>query len=196
MKFFLNNALCINEKNIHLDFELKNGLLNYLKGPNGVGKSSLLNLLVANLLDNNYSYCQQSRFSTLNNLRVKDYQKLIARYKKFLDLDLFDKLLKDFSLSEKLSTQINVLSGGENQLLKLATHFSFKKDIYILDEPFQYLDDEHVKKVKTLLKDLIENEIVLIVEHQKYLLESFEKNDISFKKVNEDLKVINECYDS
>ncbi|MEK7658482.1 MAG: excinuclease ABC subunit UvrA [Patescibacteria group bacterium] len=85
---------------------------------------------------------------------------------------LFEKMktLKEVGLSYvELGQSATSLSGGEAQRVKLATELSRKgtgKTLYILDEPTTGLHFDDIKKLISVLKNLIEKgNTVLIIEH-------------------------------
>jgi len=85
---------------------------------------------------------------------------------------LFEKLktLKDVGLSYlELGQAATSLSGGEAQRVKLATELSRKatgKTLYILDEPTTGLHFEDIKKLISVLRNLVEKgNTVLVIEH-------------------------------
>jgi excinuclease ABC subunit A len=85
---------------------------------------------------------------------------------------LFDKVrtLKEVGLSYlELGQAATSLSGGEAQRVKLATELSRKgtgKTLYILDEPTKGLHFDDIKKLITVLRNLVDKgNTVLVIEH-------------------------------
>ncbi len=85
---------------------------------------------------------------------------------------LYEKLktLKEVGLSYlELGQAATSLSGGEAQRIKLATELSRKgtgKTLYILDEPTTGLHFDDVKKLVTVLRNLVDKgNSVLTIEH-------------------------------
>ncbi|MFH1967888.1 MAG: excinuclease ABC subunit UvrA [bacterium] len=85
---------------------------------------------------------------------------------------LYDKLktLKEVGLSYvELGQAATSLSGGEAQRIKLATELSRKatgKTLYVLDEPTTGLHFDDIKKLISVLKNLIEKgNTVIVIEH-------------------------------
>jgi excinuclease ABC subunit A len=85
---------------------------------------------------------------------------------------LFEKMktLKEVGLSYvELGQAATSLSGGEAQRVKLATELSRKgtgRTLYILDEPTTGLHFDDIKKLVTVLKNLVEKQnSVIVIEH-------------------------------
>jgi translation initiation factor RLI1 len=158
---------------------LKNDSLNYLQAPNGMGKTSLFNLLAENKIqyfpNKILSYCHQDRLSTLTVMKVSDLIDILADFD--ISLDAYPEILGPLG-SGFYNKQIDQLSGGENQLLKLAIAFGKSADIYLLDEPFQYLDDKNCQNLqKVLEKILSQKKYIFLTHHYKELLSSFPLNE-------------------
>ena len=83
-----------------------------------------------------------------------------------LDLSRFTLLTQMFELSTKRDRSLSQLSGGELQMLKLALCLGMKRSLYLLDEPFQYLDFNRRKQLVDFLCGLKDEEATIImVEH-------------------------------
>jgi energy-coupling factor transporter ATP-binding protein EcfA2 len=71
-----------------------------------------------------------------------------------------------FYLHTKEERSLASLSGGEGQALKICLSLCVPKEIYILDEPSQYLDNGAKEKLRLLLEELIqEGKTLLVIEH-------------------------------
>ena len=63
------------------------------------------------------------------------------------------------------------LSGGESQFLKLLIHASAEGEIYLFDEPGQYLDREKKQLASDLMKTILaKGKKVIVVEHDQQWL--------------------------
>ena len=82
------------------------------------------------------------------------------------------------SLPQGLDTHIGEygynFSGGERQRLKLARVLICNSDIYLLDEPFEYLDEEMANRLATRVASILANKRVLIVSHLPLKIEGNE----------------------
>ncbi|WP_129045198.1 ABC transporter ATP-binding protein [Companilactobacillus metriopterae] len=167
-----------NNKNIvdHLSFSLDKGKIYSILGPNGVGKSTLIKVLI-NQLD------KVTGSIRLNNIKIKnDYSNfyknvfylpqsasLLFRFdtvKKELDDQLnsyssskvvLDELIKSFRFDELLDKNPYDLSGGQQELLALILGFIKNPELMILDEPTNGLDPNSKVILSGYLKNYIQN---------------------------------------
>ncbi|MHA1485543.1 MAG: ribosome biogenesis/translation initiation ATPase RLI [Promethearchaeota archaeon] len=144
-------------------------------GPNGIGKSTFINLIANKIVSDNkvddlkdnlkislkpqYIKINESELvsDTLTKIRMASY--LSQSYKKRLINSLKLDNIKDRKLSE--------LSGGELQRVTIADCLSTEADIYLLDEPSAFLDIEMRLTVAQLLRKSIEElkKSAFVVEH-------------------------------
>ncbi len=147
----------------------KNGIY-YLKGKNGVGKSTLLKMISGQ--DLNYEgqikevtsvsiYQQNSLF--LPHLTFKQNLDLIEPYNKNIVQELLN-LLEVAHLTNKKSS---CLSLGEKQRLELILALSKDVSIYLLDEPFSSLNSKYINEIKTFLEKMSLQKIIIISSHTK-----------------------------
>ncbi len=78
-----------------------------------------------------------------------------------------EKLLKKVGLSDKKHSYPAQLSGGQKQRVAIARALAMEPDIMLFDEPTSSLDPELVGEVLTVIRDLAdENITMLIVTHE------------------------------
>lgn len=180
------------EKNIldSIDLMINNKGLTCLIGGNGVGKSTLLNLIVGELdlqdgeiYYNDKDINQSDMLSKISYLPTLLYDPLyitvqellnLARFnnKGFLNskLELEDKKKIQFSI-EKCGIQnysnriFSSLSSGEKQKVWLAFCISQDKNFIFLDEALNNLDYENRDILFNLLKEISINKGILITTH-------------------------------
>lgn len=151
-------------------------------GPNGVGKSTLLNMIVGNEAPTNgkivlgetvlMSYYHQDGISFKPGQRVIEAVKKVAE---FLPLTKGKKLsaaqlLERFLFPRKMHfNHIEKLSGGEKRRLYLLTVLMKNPNFLILDEPTNDLD---IMTLNVLEDFLLEYPgCVLIVSHDRYFMD-------------------------
>jgi len=101
------------------------------------------------------------------NMSVAEAHELFASYPKIRAI--LETLLRVGLAYIKLGQSATTLSGGEAQRIKLARELSKKqtgKTLYILDEPTTGLHMEDIKKLLTVLQDLVDaGNTVIVIEH-------------------------------
>ena len=82
-----------------------------------------------------------------------------------------DDMLKVFDISHLLGRSIFELSGGEKQILSVASCYVSGCKVIVLDEPSSNLDDDKVETLKSMLKVLKRRNISLVIaEHRIHYL--------------------------
>lgn len=137
-----------------------------LVGPNGIGKTTLLRLLIGNLKPDrgiirsakNISsfYLDQQRTNFLEGQRVRDFlcpaggEQVLVNGRPRHVVGYMKEFLFD---SEQIRQPITDLSGGEQSRLLLARAFCQPSNFLILDEPTNDLDLETLDLLQELLSD-------------------------------------------
>lgn len=158
-------------------------------GPNGSGKTSLLNLLTGKASPDEgtidvgqtvkIAYYTQENEEMDGEQRVIDYIKETAQIIKTLDGKEItaSQMLERFLFSPTMQyTYIKKLSGGERRRLYLLKILMTEPNVIILDEPTNDLDIETL----TVLEDYLDDfpGVVLTVSHDRYFLDK--TSDILF----------------
>lgn len=150
-------------------------------GSNGVGKSTLLNLIAGRLkADSGYmdigstvklGYFSQESDDVDEDLRVIDYIKNIAEVVETPEGKISaSQMLEKFLFTSDLQyNRVSRLSGGERRRLFLLSILMKAPNILLLDEPTNDLDIETL----TILEDYLEtfNGAVISVSHDRYFLD-------------------------
>ena len=161
-----------------VSFKIQNQEIVCLLGKNGVGKTTLLELILSLkklkqgsiLIDNKpideyknkelakiISYVPQSLEDT--NLTVHDFL-ILGRVPYFNispskeDENKVNEILKKLNIENLINNPLNELSGGERQLISIARATLSNPKLIILDEPTANLDIHNKKKILNLLKSL------------------------------------------
>lgn len=149
-----------------INFKLKEGKVVGILGPNGQGKTTLLNIIgglikptsgVASIDGINVSYETKKNVSFLqeknvlyNWMSIKDAINFYKDFFKDFDSNKMSDLLKFMKLEENMT--VNKLSKGMLEKLSLSLTLSRKTRLYILDEPISGVD--------TITRDKIVNVII------------------------------------
>jgi ATP-binding cassette subfamily F protein uup len=162
-----------------------------LVGPNGVGKTSLLRLLLGQLAPTSGSVRLGTR------LEVAYYDQLRAALE--LDKTVIENIaegreyvevrgrrrhvigyLQDFLFSpDRARTPVRALSGGERNRLLLARLFAQPANLLVLDEPTNDLDIETLELLEELLSDYTGT--LLLVSHDRAFLDNVVTSTLVFE---------------
>lgn len=159
------------------DYDMYGSERVWFYGPNGIGKSTLVKLLVGDLLPNKgkaeigqnliweYFSQDQSHFpldKTIEEYVLSNLSMLLGELYGFLESFLFTKNMLNMKLAD--------LSPGQRARLNFAIFSRRKSQLLILDEPTNYLD------IQT--KDIIEKSLqeyegaIFLISHDRYFAKS------------------------
>ena len=165
----------------NITFNVKKGEITALLGLNGVGKSTLLKIIMGlvkqdkgEVLFNgeklNYKTYENIAFvpdvlNTYGDMKIKDaFEYMSMMYEKW-DMDKAYEMLKDFKLTDDL--KINKLSKGTIARVKLILGFARHPEYLLLDEPFSGIDIFTREKFIESLIGYMDNNIgILLTTHE------------------------------
>lgn len=163
-----------------------------LIGPNGVGKTTLLRLLLRTLEPQAGSVrhgtnLQVAYFDQLRE-QLDEQQTVLENLSEGSDSVLVDGkpkhligYLQDFLFSpERARTAVRFLSGGERNRVLLAKLFSKPANVIVLDEPTNDLDTETLELLEAKLVDY--QGTVLVVSHDRTFLNNVVTSTIVFEE--------------
>lgn len=160
-------------------------------GANGVGKTTLIKLLLGQLTPNNgtvtlgtrlqVAYFDQHRAQFDNEKNLRDN---LAPNMDFLEINGQKKhvisYLQDFLFTPlQIQKPVKVLSGGERNRLLLARLFAQPSNLLVLDEPTNDLDAETLELLEELLIDYPGT--LLLISHDRSFLNSVVTRSIVFE---------------
>ena len=187
-------SLSYNKRQIldDVSFNVREGEICGLLGPNGVGKSTIFNIIVG-LVKPNYgnifinqknvteipiykrsvdfglSIVPQSGgiFSNLTCLEnLKAISEIVLKNKSERNFRI-EKMISKFELDAVKNTKAKHLSGGQRKKVSIAMSLISNPKIILMDEPFAGVDPIGINDIKNLIKHLTERNIgILITDHQ------------------------------
>jgi len=159
-------------------------------GPNGIGKSTLLRILLRDMEPN------AGRVRTGTQIQVVYFDQLreqldpdrtveenVADGKKMIQINGSERYvmgyLKDFLFApDRARTPVRILSGGEKNRLLLARLFARPSNVLVLDEPTNDLDVETLELLEERLLDY--SGTILLVSHDRKFLNNVVTSTLVF----------------
>ncbi len=184
----------------------KKGLVTGILGPNGIGKSTALNMLSGLEIPNlgNYEkppskdevlahYAGSEIYDHLKKVyegKIKmalkpQYVDRLPKASKGVVRDLLEKVqermtvkeaAEEFDLTNVLDRRLDKLSGGELQRLAIAATLMKDADIYYFDEPSSYLDIYQRVKMARQIKAVSAEKQVVVIEHDLAIMDFLADN--------------------
>jgi NitT/TauT family transport system ATP-binding protein len=168
--------------------EILEGQLNVLIGKSGVGKTTLLNII----LGLNSSY--KGNIKGLENKKISAVfqedrlMEDMSVYKNLMlvnkDRELMEKAIAGMGMDNILNVRVNKLSGGMKRRIALVRALIGEFDILVLDEPFVGIDKETLKKVIEYIKSAARGKTIIMASHDENLYEYFSEYNIIKVKEN------------
>ncbi|HIY89912.1 MAG: cell division ATP-binding protein FtsE [Merdibacter sp.] len=193
-----------------INLTIEDGEFVYIIGPTGSGKSTLIKLLdgeeipdqgrvlvndvdVGKLRHSKVPFYRRSIGVVFQDFRLLPHLTIFENISFALEVIGMDRqqirqrvreVLELVSLSEKAKAFPNQLSGGQQQRATIGRAIANHPKVLIADEPTGNLDPEMSKEVIELLEKINEKEktTVLMVTHDKNLVDAFKKRTISLEE--------------
>ncbi|MED3623050.1 ATP-binding cassette domain-containing protein [Neobacillus thermocopriae] len=192
----------------HLSFTIPEEEVTAIVGPNGVGKTTTVQLLAGILQSKNESVKKlllekkvvylDLEYLVFDELTAKEFISLIADYNNKTKLEV-RTILSDFepmNISSFLNTKLKGLSLGQKQKLIILTGFLSNADVLIFDEPFNGLDYKSERFFKTLLRDNKYRFTIIITTHNFTDIETYTNKCIVMKNKNTIIEIDNSSMDT
>lgn len=144
-----------------------------IKGPNGVGKTTLLKIIAGIIPpdEGSIEFYENPQISfQFQNAVFFPWLSMMENLELFdRDKEILKNLIRYFSLKDFLHLYPSELSGGYQQIFSLVRALSIPHNLLILDEPFKSLDPKMKIRVKEVLKDHLKDRKItlLMVSHQE-----------------------------
>lgn len=152
-----------------LNFTVNTGQIVIIKGANGQGKSSIFKALLgqSELIKNGSLTLATERLSLLKQDTSENTGTLADFTEKHgLDYTLFLTLLKKLGVSRQtFATKIEHMSQGQQKKVALACMLATPAELYLLDEPLNYLDTFNQDQLLELFSTV--HPTMLVIEHDQ-----------------------------
>ena len=184
----------------NLNLTLNNKKIIQIKGSNGSGKTTLLKVILnilkpksgeifwmgKNIKKNIFNFYKQTTFIMDNNTSTRElsvenninFWKGLSSSK--LSNEKINELLKKLNIEKYFKTKVMYLSSGEKKKLELLRLILEQKKLWILDEPFNHLDDLSVEILnQTFLDHLYNDGMILFASHFNPMINNLETLDLN-----------------
>ena len=179
----------------NLNLSLSNKKIIQIKGRNGSGKTTFLKVILnilepnngeiiwkgKNITKNIFDFYKQTTFIMDNNtstreLSVEDninfWRGLSAS--KLNNKEIFE-LLNKLNIEKYYKTKVMYLSSGERKKLELIRLILEQKKLWVLDEPFNHLDDLSIEILNQTFLDHVNNDgMILFASHYDPMINNLE----------------------
>ena len=179
----------------NLNLSLRNKKIIQVKGRNGSGKTTFLKVILnilehydgeiiwkgKNIKKNIFDFYNETTFIMDNNTSTRDLsvEDNINFWKglsssKFNNEEIFE-LLNKLNIEKYFKTKVMYLSSGESKKLELIRLILEQKKLWILDEPFNHLDDSSIEILNQTFLDHVNNDgMILFTSHYDPMINNLE----------------------
>lgn len=168
-----------------VSFEIKNGDRVAIVGKNGIGKSSILKLIIGDKINyvGNLKVANDLKISYVSQTteHLKGNLKEFARENK-IDESIFKAMLSKMGFSNiDFEKEISRMSEGQKKKILIAKSISEQAHIYIWDEPLNYIDIlTRIQIEEVILKY---NPTIILVEHDEMFIKNVANKVISIENI-------------
>jgi len=198
----INNLSFSRNDNIifqNLNLSLSNRSITQIRGKNGSGKTTFINVVLnflesktgeifwegKNIKKNIFNFYNKTTFIMDHNtctrkMTVLDNINFWSRLSSSkLTKDEIVLLLETFNLQKYQNTKTMYLSSGEIKKLELLRLILEQKKLWILDEPYNHLDDLSIEILnQTFIDHINKDGVILFTSHLKPSIDNLEVLDI------------------
>lgn len=156
-----------------VDFTLESGECLAINGPNGSGKTALMNAIKNDFLgqvSGNITYPQNLKISSIRQ-NFETNQGTLQQFSEAVGLNysMFLANLHKLGLERKVfGTRIEQMSMGQRKKVEVAKSLSQPAELYIWDEPLNYLDLFNQEQLIRVLRSF--RPAMLLIEHDQTFL--------------------------
>mgnify|MGYP001168818723 CR=1 FL=1 len=176
-----NNNMVLNQVNL----TLKEGQMSCIMGPSGIGKTTLLRILMGLERPDSGEIegMEGQRIAAVfQEDRLIEHWDAISNVKLVCDKDVSDdQIAQEFSkvdLTEYKDKPVLKLSGGMRRRVAIVRALLSPSNLVIMDEPFKGLDTALKQKVIAYVKEKTSGKTVICVTHERDEAEALQANVI------------------
>ncbi|WP_419023667.1 ABC-F family ATP-binding cassette domain-containing protein [Emergencia sp.] len=172
----------------HVNFDIKRGERICIVGPNGVGKTTLLRIMMEELspgegylkIGHNvqFGYYDQGQMLLNNETTVMD--EVHDSYKLYKDSEIRSILGRFLFKNDQVFLKVGSLSGGEKARLALLKLMMSGANVLILDEPTNHLDIDSKEVFEDALLEYPGT--IIVVSHDRYFLNKIPTRILELEK--------------
>ena len=187
------------------DVKIQKGMINFIVGESGCGKSTFLKLLNQSItpISGELLY-KGTPIGAYDPIALRREVSLVSQEVFLFDENIIDNFKTFYSLRQKtmisleyityitdlccvnvpLDQNTSTLSGGERQRVYISIFLSFSPEIILLDEPTSALDEKnsHEMMINIINFCKAKNIEIIIVSHNKTIVDEFCENKIEIVK--------------
>ena len=183
-----------------LSLSLSNKQMIQIKGRNGSGKTTFLKVILnilepkngeiiwkgKNIKKNIFDFYNQTTFIMDNNTSTRElnvidninFWKGLSSSK--LDNEEIYVLLRKLDIEKYYNTKVMYLSAGEQKKLELTRLILEQKKLWVLDEPFNHLDDLSIEILnQTFIDHVNNNGMILFASHFDPIISNLETLELN-----------------
>ena len=172
----------------NVNFDIKRGERICIVGPNGVGKTTLLRILMEELSPSDgylkighnvaFGYYDQGQLLLNDSATVMD--EVHDSYRLYKDAEIRSILGRFLFKNDQVFLQVGSLSGGEKARLALLKLMMSGANVLILDEPTNHLDIDSKEVFEEALLDYPGT--IIVVSHDRYFLNKIPTRILELEK--------------
>ena len=172
----------------HVSFDIKRGERICIVGPNGVGKTTLLRILMEELsptegylkIGHNVKFGYYDQGQLLLNDAATVMDEVHDSYRLYKDAEIRSILGRFLFKNDQVFLQVGSLSGGEKARLSLLKLMMSGANVLLLDEPTNHLDIDSKEVFEDALLEYPGT--VIVVSHDRYFLNKIPTRILELEK--------------
>ncbi|MBQ4253456.1 MAG: ABC transporter ATP-binding protein [Erysipelotrichaceae bacterium] len=160
-------------------YRFEDGKMYLLKGPSGIGKTTLLNIIMSLISPDQGTVDTSDRFSALfQQYRLLEYYDVKTNLQLVSGRSDLKQVVCELLPEEAFDQPVYQLSGGMKQRVCIIRALIAQSDTVIMDEPFNGLDEKNIGIILDFIRKHLNGRTLIISTHQFEFLKDFNMNVI------------------